>query len=39
MQALALALPGWLTTGSLVPFFYPLYYVVLMLPRQIEVRL
>ena len=39
LQALALALPGYLTAGSLVPFLYPLYYVALMLPRQIEVGL
>jgi hypothetical protein len=32
----ALALPGWLATGSLVPWLYPLYYVALFVPRQID---
>jgi delta14-sterol reductase len=36
IQAVALALPGYLTTGSLVPWLYPLYYVVLFVPRQVE---
>ena len=36
VQAVALALPGYLTTGSLVPWLYPLYYVALFVPRQIE---
>jgi hypothetical protein len=37
-QALALALPGYLTTGSYIPLLYPLYYVALLFPRQLEVR-
>ena len=36
MQGVALALPGYVTTGSLVPWLYPLYYVALFVPRQIE---
>ena len=36
-QALALALPGYLTTGSYLPLLYPLYYVALLFPRQVEV--
>ena len=36
LQALSLALPGFFATGSLVPFLYPLYYVALFIPRQID---
>jgi len=35
-QSLALGLPGYLVSGSLIPFLYPLYYVVLFVPRQID---
>jgi delta14-sterol reductase len=34
VQAVALALPGYLCSGSYVPFLYPLYYVALFVPRQ-----
>eukprot|EP00048_Salpingoeca_helianthica_P007218 m.107908 g.107908 ORF g.107908 m.107908 type:complete len:420 (-) comp14260_c1_seq3:106-1365(-) len=36
VQAIALALPGWLLTGSLVPWLYPLYYVALLTARQAD---
>jgi delta14-sterol reductase len=36
LQAVGLALPGYLATGSLVPWLYPLYYVALFIPRQID---
>lgn len=40
VQALALALPGFLVADSLVwkliPLLYPLYYVLLFVPRQID---
>jgi hypothetical protein len=36
LQGVALALPGWLATGSLVPWLYPLYYVALFVPRQVD---
>ena len=36
VQALALALPGWLATGSLLPWLYPLYYLALFVPRQMD---
>ena len=36
LQALALALPGYLVSRSLVPFLYPIYYVGLLFPRAIE---
>ena len=36
IQALALALPGLLVSDSLVPLLYPLYYVLLFVPRQID---
>lgn len=36
VQSIALALPGWLVTGSIVPWLYPLYYVILFVPRQID---
>lgn len=35
-QAFALALPGYLTTGSYIPFVYPIYYILLFVPRQID---
>ena len=35
-QGIALALPGYLATGSLVPWLYPLYYVLLFVGRQID---
>eukprot|EP00943_MAST-04B_sp_MAST-4B-sp1_P000807 g807.t1 len=35
-QAIALALPGFLTTGSMIPFVYPLYYILLFIPRQLD---
>jgi len=38
VQGFALALPGVLATGSLLPLAYPLYYIALMVPRQFEVR-
>ena len=34
IQAIALALPGYICSGSMVPFLYPLYYVALFIPRQ-----
>ena len=36
VQAVALALPGWLATGSVLPWLYPLYYVALFIPRQLR---
>ena len=36
VQALALALPACLATGALFPLLYPLYYVALFVPRQID---
>ena len=36
LQAVALALPGWLVSGSPLPWLYPLYYVALLVPRQLE---
>jgi len=36
LQAVALALPAWLATGALVPWLYPLYYVALFVPRQMD---
>jgi protein-S-isoprenylcysteine O-methyltransferase Ste14 len=36
LQAVALALPGWLVTGSLLPWLYPAYYVALFIPRQMD---
>lgn len=36
VQAVALALPAALATGSLLPFAYPAYYVALFLPRQAD---
>lgn len=36
LQAVALALPGWLVSGSLVPWLYPLYYVALLGTRQLD---
>ena len=35
-QAIGLALPGYLVTGSCIPFIYPLYYIMLFVPRQID---
>lgn len=34
VQAVAWALPGWLATGSLLPWAYPAYYVALFIPRE-----
>jgi delta14-sterol reductase len=34
VQGVGLALPGALATGSLYPWLYPLYYVLLFVPRQ-----
>ncbi|EGD72918.1 ergosterol biosynthesis ERG4/ERG24 family protein [Salpingoeca rosetta] len=39
LQSVALALPGWLLTGSWLPWLYPLYYVLLLVPRQWELDL
>jgi len=36
VQALATSVPGFLVSGSWVPFLYPLYYVLLFIPRQID---
>ena len=36
LQAVALALPALLATGSLVPLLYPLYYVALFVPRAAD---
>lgn len=36
VQGCALALPGWLATGSLLPWLYPLYYVMLFIPRDLD---
>ena len=36
LQATALSLPGFLVSGSALPFLYPLYYVALLLPRAVE---
>jgi delta14-sterol reductase len=35
-QAVALALPAAAATSSPLPFLYPLYYVALFVPRQID---
>ncbi|KAJ3171400.1 hypothetical protein HK101_011251 [Irineochytrium annulatum] len=34
IQAVALAIPGYLVTGSLIPWIYPLYYLALFIPRE-----
>ena len=34
VQSLAVSLPGFLVSGSWIPFVYVLYYVLLFLPRQ-----
>lgn len=36
LQAVALALPAYLATGSFISWLYPLYYVALFIPRQID---
>ena len=36
IQAVALALPGWLATNSLLPWAYPVYYVALFIPREMD---
>jgi len=36
IQGLALALPGYLVSGSYVPFLYPLYYILLFVGRDID---
>jgi delta14-sterol reductase len=36
VQGVALALPGWLVSGELLPWLYPLYYVALFILRQAE---
>lgn len=36
VQGIALALPGFLATGSVLPLLYPAYYVALFVPRQID---
>jgi protein-S-isoprenylcysteine O-methyltransferase Ste14 len=36
VQAAAVAALAWLATGSLLPFLYPLYYVALFVPRQLD---
>lgn len=36
IQAVALALPGYMTTGSVIPWLYPLYYVALFVPRELD---
>lgn len=33
---MALALPAWLTLGSWAALLYPLYYLALFVPRQLE---
>ena len=35
-QGVALALPGWLATGSVVPWAYPAYYAALFVGRQLD---
>ena len=35
-QGVALALPGWLATGSLAPWAYPAYYAALFVGRQLD---
>jgi hypothetical protein len=39
IQAVALALPAWLVTGSLLPWLYPFYYIGLLGARQVEVTI
>ena len=34
VQGLALALPGYLASGSLLPFLYPVYYIALFVGRE-----
>lgn len=36
LQAVALALPGWFATGSVLPWAYPAYYVALFVPRALD---
>eukprot|EP00949_MAST-11_sp_MAST-11-sp1_P002515 g2515.t1 len=36
LQGCALALPGWLATGSVLPWLYPFYYVMLFVPRDLD---
>lgn len=36
IQSLALSIPCWYLSGSLVPFLYPMYYVALFVPRQFD---
>ena len=36
IQAVALALPAWVATGSYMPWLYPLYYVLLFVPRALD---
>lgn len=36
VQAVALALPGWLATGSWTPWIYPLYYALLFVGREMD---
>ena len=36
IQGVALALPGWIVSGSLLPWLYPLYYVLLFVPRDLD---
>jgi len=36
LQGLALALPGYFVSGSLLPFLYPFYYVLLFVGRDID---
>eukprot|EP00039_Didymoeca_costata_P002845 m.63060 g.63060 ORF g.63060 m.63060 type:complete len:394 (+) comp11557_c0_seq4:235-1416(+) len=36
IQAIAFALPVWIVTGNILSWLYPLYYVVLFIPRQLD---
>ena len=36
IQGCALALPGWLTTGSMLPWTLVLYYIMLFVPRDLD---
>ena len=36
LQGCALALPAWLATGSMLPWLYPFYYVMLFVPRDLD---
>lgn len=36
VQSIAISIPPWFVSGSLLPFLYPLYYVLLFTARQLD---